>query len=90
MEAKIQVGQMKRLMRQLDECCQLGLHDKYVHTPAGRCDHAKFQGILVWRPAYLWVVCPTERAAYSVQQVSTTSFSLEPVGDIPKFTASTL
>jgi len=89
MEAKIQVGQMKQLMCQLDKCCQKGLHDKYVHTLRGRADHAKYQGILVWQPAYLWVVCPTERAAYSVRQVSDTSFSLEPVDDIPKFNKQT-
>jgi len=40
MEAKIQVGQMKQLMCQLDKCCQKGLHDKYVHTLRGRADHA--------------------------------------------------
>jgi hypothetical protein len=92
MEAKSNAGQVKKLMRQIDECQQRGSHDNSVHTLAARCDHAKFQGILDWQPAYFWVVSPIykDRASYLVRRDNETSFSLEPVNDIPKFTASTL
>jgi hypothetical protein len=88
MEAKCTPSQIRKLMAQIEQCLLRGPHDRFEHGASERPDHAKYQGILTWQPAYFWVVCPTERATYSVQVDDETRFTFEAVDDIPKFTPS--
>src|SRR5260370_25987533 len=51
-EAKIQSGQVKKLIRRINECIERGPHERDAHPEVERSDHAKFQGIVEWKPAY--------------------------------------
>ena len=85
LEAKIQRSQVARLIQQINECVQRGPHQKSDHPSSKQSDHAKFQGILDWRPEYFLVVTPEERRIYSVRRHNETSFSLDVVKDIPRW-----
>jgi hypothetical protein len=89
-EAKSTAALARRLADQISSCLERGEHGSEVHRPSEKDAHKKYQALLEWRPAHLWVVCPTERRAYSIRQLSKTNLSLGPVDDIPKFTASDL
>lgn len=84
-EAKINSAQVKKLIRRINECVERGPHEKDAHPLSERSDHAKFQGNVEWKPAYFLVVAPGERRVYSVRRNKETSFSLEVVNDIPRW-----
>jgi len=88
-EAKCKAADIESLINTINGCVELAPHKPTDHVdPKLKCDHKKFQGLLDWRPAYLWAICPTRKEAYSVQYYGETRFLLDPVEDVPKFSAN--
>jgi hypothetical protein len=86
-EAKVRSGDVKKLIEQINQCIERGPHEKDAHPQSQSWvnSHRKFQAILEWKPAYFLVVAPEERRVYSVRWDNETSFSLEVVKDIPRW-----
>jgi hypothetical protein len=84
-EAKINSAQVKKLMRVINKCVQRGFHERHDHPAGERSDHAKFLGIMEWKPAYFLTITPEEWIIYLVSWDNETRFSLAEVKHIPRF-----
>jgi hypothetical protein len=84
-EAKINSNDVEKLIRTIDKCVHLGLHERHDHPSGEQSDHSKFLGIIEWKPTYFLAVTPKERKIFLVSWDNEARFSLAEVNDIPRW-----